>query len=105
MDPVTSTSGVDVNKYLPVDFEQRLSTAWASTVWRRLNSGSGLSAFSKDDPVRLLANNLDYWVPSVTAVIQDTLLEFPVVVGDGELPSEVRLVDGSVLEGAIPGWP
>ena len=96
---------VDISKYLPDDFEQRLSRAWAATVWRHLNSGSGLAAFSRDDPIRLLAHNLDYWIPPITEAIQDTLREFPVVPGDDDLPTEIRLIDGSVLEGAVPGWP
>lgn len=96
---------VDIDKYLPDDFEQRLSQAWASTVWRHLNSGSGLAAFSRDDPIRLLAHNLDYWIPPVTETIQDTLRGFPIAEGDGDLSAEIRLVDGSVLEGAVPGWP
>lgn len=96
---------VDIAKYLPDDFERRLSQAWASTVWRHLDAGSGLAAFSRDDPIRLLAHNLDYWIPPVTGVIQDTLRQFPMVDGDGDLPAEIRLVDGSVLEGAVPGWP
>ncbi len=63
----------DVGKYLPDDFGRRLSKAWAATVWPHLISGSGLSAFSPDDPIRLLAHNLDYWLPPVTEVVQDTL--------------------------------
>jgi hypothetical protein len=95
----------DVCKYLPTDFEQRLSRAWASTVWRQLNSGSGLTAFSSDDPIRLLAHNLDYWIPAVTETIQDRLRAFPVVAGDGELPDRIQLVDGTVFEQAVPAWP
>ncbi len=96
---------VDLAKYLPADFEERLSRAWASTVWRHLNSGSGLRAFSGDDPIRLLAHNLDYWIPPVTSVIEEALRGFPVVVGEGDLPDEIWLEDGSVLEGVVPGWP
>ena len=94
-----------VDKYMPSDFEHRLSRAWASTVWRHLNSGSAIGAFSSRDPIRLLAHNLDYWIPPVTSVIQETLGTYPVVVGDGDLPDRVSLVDGSTLDGAIPGWP
>ncbi len=42
--------------------------AWI--VWPHLVSGSRLSAFSPDDPIRLLAHNPDLWLPAVTAVIQ-----------------------------------
>jgi hypothetical protein len=95
----------DIARYLAPDFAQRLSQAWAATVWRHLNSGSGLAAFSSDDPIRLLAHNLDYWIPPVTEAIQVTLRDFPIVRGEGSLPADIRLVDGSVLEGAVPGWP
>lgn len=95
----------DVTEGLPADFENRLARAWAWTVWPHLNSGSSLGAFSDDEPIKMLAHNLDFWLPAVTDVIQDTLREFPVIAGEGELPTEVRLVDGSVLEGAVPGWP
>lgn len=92
-------------RYLPGDFADRLARAWAATVWRHLNSGSPVRAFSADDPIRLLAHNLDYWIPPVTDVIQDTLREFPLVPGEGELPEQAPLSDGSVLAGAVPGWP
>jgi hypothetical protein len=95
----------NVDQYLPADFEQRLSRAWAGTVWRHLNSGSPLGAFSKNDPIRLLAHNLDFWIPPVTEAIQQTLREFPVVEGDGDLPAEIQLIDGSILQGATPAWP
>ena len=64
-----------------------------------------MRAFSKDDPVRLLADNLEWWLPHVTAVIQDELGSFPVVPGEGELPTQVTLEDGSTLLGGVPGWP
>jgi hypothetical protein len=98
-------NSVDITRYVPEDFERRLARAWAATVWPHLSSGSGLAAFNRDDPIRLFAHNLDYWIPPVTEVIQETLRELPVVVGEGGLPAEIPLTDGSVLEGAVPGWP
>lgn len=64
---------LDVDKYLPADFEDRLARAWAWEVWPHLNSGSGLRAFTRDDPIRLLAHNLDFWLPPVTSTVQDIL--------------------------------
>ena len=55
----------NVDQFLSPDFGGRLAKAWAWTVWPHLNSGSRLSAFSKDDPIRLLAHSLDFWVPPV----------------------------------------
>ncbi|QQM22014.1 sigma-70 family RNA polymerase sigma factor [Rhodococcus sp. P-2] len=94
----------NIDKYLPHDFERRLSRAWAWEVWPHLNSGSGLRAFSEDDPIRLLAHNLDFWVPPVTSIIQGILREFP-EVDKGVLPGPVPLIDGGFLEGAVTGNP
>jgi hypothetical protein len=89
-----------VDRVLPADFAERLSRAWASTVWRHLNSGSPLRAFSDSDPVRLLAHNLDFWLPAVTAAIQEILGYLPVV--DPTIEEEpVPLMDGSFLEDAV----
>lgn len=94
----------NADRFLAPDFGERLAKAWAWTVWPRLNSGSRLSAFSKDDPIRLLAHNLDFWVPPVTHVIQATLATFP-EVDKGKVRGPVALEDGSILEGAVTGNP
>lgn len=88
------------DRYLPADFADRLSRAWASAVWRHLSPGSPQSAFTRSDPIRLLAHNLDFWVPPVTAVMEGVLRGFPVLDEPAaELP--VSLVDGSILDGAV----
>lgn len=89
---------------LPVDFESRLSRAWASTIWRRLVSGSPMRGFSGSDPIRVLAHNLDFWIPPVTAVMESILRTFP-EVDKGVEPQPVPLEDGSMLEGAVMGNP
>lgn len=94
----------DIDDFLPVDFESRLGRAWAWMVWRHLDSGSKMSAFKADEPLRLLAHNLDYWVPAVTTVIQERLGSFPEVSTGVEL-GPVPLTDGSYLEGAYAGYP
>ena len=97
-----------IDDFLPDDFETRLSRAWAYRVWRHLESGSKMRAFTRDDPIKLLAHNLDFWVPAVTATIQDRLREFP-EVDKGKDPSElgvpVTLEDGSILPGAVTAHP
>jgi len=92
------------DRYLPADFRDRLAKAWAWTVWPHLVSGSRISAFSPTEPIRVLAHNLDYWVPAVTAVIQDRLRAFP-EVDKGIEPCPVHLEDGAVLPGALAGNP
>lgn len=76
-----------IEDFLPEDFQARLSRAWAYRVWRHLESGSKLHAFTKDDPIKLLAHNLDFWIPAVTATIQDRLREFPEVDKGKDPPS------------------
>jgi hypothetical protein len=93
-----------LDRYLPTDFEQRLSRAWAATVWPHLISGSPMRAFSKDDPIRLLSHNLDFWIPAVTEVVQSILREFP-IVEKGVKERPVTLMDGGTLEGAVAGNP
>lgn len=99
---------IGIDDFIPEDFAARLSRAWAFRVWPHLESGSRMRAFTKDDPIKLLAHNLDFWIPAVTATIQVRLREFP-EVDKGKLPSElgvpVRLEDGSFLHGAVTGHP
>lgn len=96
-----------IDDFLPADFETRLSRAWAYRVWRHLETGSNMRSFTRDDPIKLLAHNLDFWVPAVTATIQDRLRELP-EVDKGLDPSQlgpVTLEDGSTLPGAVTGHP
>lgn len=95
-------AGIDT--FMPPDLDARLARAWAWTVWPHLMSGSKLKAFSADDPIRLLAHNLDFWVPPVTATIEDRLRDFP-EADKGKTTEPVVLEDGNVLEGALTGNP
>jgi hypothetical protein len=91
-------------RYLPMDFQMRLERAWAYAVWRHLMPGSPLRAFSGSDPIRLLAHNLDFWLPPVTAVVQDILRDLP-VVDKGVKEVHPLLTDGTVFEGAVMANP
>jgi hypothetical protein len=95
----------DVEKFLPADFANRLSRAWAFEVWRHIDSGTGLSGFSDRDSIKLLAHDLKFWLPAVTEVIQARLRELPIVNDDNEAEFPPPLIDGSVLEGALMGRP
>lgn len=90
--------------YLPADFGQRLSRAWGATVWRHLMPGSPQIAFTKDDPIRILAHNLDFWVPAVTEAMEDEMRTWPIVDTDGPT-GPVRLSNGEILEGVTAGGP
>ena len=92
-----------VDRYLAADFETRLSRAWASAVWRHLIPGSPLRGFSASDPIRLLAHNLDFWLPPVTAAMEEILRDRSVIGETEEGP--VPLDDGTILDGAVAAGP
>ena len=94
----------EIGRYLPADFETRLERAWAHAVWRHLIPGSPLRAFSGSDPIRLLAHNLDFWLPPVTTVIQDFLRGLP-VVDKGVEEIHPRLTDGTVFDSVVMANP
>jgi len=95
---------VEPDALLPQDFAERLSRAWAWTIWPSLMSGSSISAFSPGDPLRILSHQLDFWLPAVTEVIQSRLKDFP-AVENGIEPSPITLIDGSILDGATASNP
>jgi hypothetical protein len=75
--PLWPTNDVSWNRRLmPQDFEPRLSQAFAALVWRRLDSGSGLRAFSDSDPLKLLSHSLDFWLPYALIVLEDLMRDF-----------------------------
>ncbi len=92
----------DVDRFLRPDFADRLSQAWGSYVWRDLIGTSPISGFSRSDPIRLLAHNLDFWLPYTNGVAEDILRAAPFVDDDNsEFPA--TLADGSTLAGATAG--
>jgi hypothetical protein len=101
--PFTADWG-EIDRHLPATFRRSLAEAWARTVWPYLISGSRVDAFSDADPIRILAHNLDFWVPAVTDIVQDILGTFP-EVDKGKTTGPVRLVDGSYLNEAVAGNP
>lgn len=66
----------EAHQVLPPDFDTRLERAFAMHIWPHLVPGSHLDGFSRDDPIRLLAHNLDYWLGPVTEMIQDQLRSY-----------------------------
>ena len=91
------------DRYLPSDYPQRLSRAWAEAVWPRLMPGVGQRAFSSDDPIRVLAHDLDYWVPPATAVAQEILRGYPLVKSEAVQVTDyqVELADGTAIDATI----
>ncbi len=60
-----------VYKVLPPSFDERFSACFAEHVWPLLCSGSSLKSFSMNEPIRLLAHNLNFWLPFVDLAAQE----------------------------------
>jgi hypothetical protein len=84
----------DPLRALPADAEQRLSQAFARHVWPLLAPQSPLSAFRSDEPLRLLAHDLDFWLPPAVRVIEQIWRQFPFVEVDAKTPAPSRHRDG-----------
>lgn len=100
--PFISEHGA-IDKYLPADFEARLANAWAATVWRHLmpTPNSPLRGFTDREPIKLLAHNLDFWVPPVNGLIQDELRTLPTVSNGITEDEPVHLEDGTLIAASL----
>lgn len=86
---------------LPSDFDDRLARAFAAHVWRHLSPGSGMSAFTEREPLRLLAHNLDFWLGPATELIQNRLREFGRPDPDAEVAAKLRKARASIEEPGV----
>lgn len=77
-----------VTSKVPPDFEARTARAFAEVVWPFLSPGSPLAAFSREEPVRLLAHNLDFWLPHIDRVAQGIVSSFGRCALDKEASAE-----------------
>lgn len=57
----------------PSQVKDRLSRAFAYHVWPHLNSGSSIDKFDASESIRVLAHNLDFWLPYAYRVAEDRL--------------------------------
>jgi hypothetical protein len=73
-----------MDQHITNDFDGRLAKAFASHLWPWLDSGSRIHAFSEDDPIVLLAHNLNFWLPRIYKVAEERLRDFPRVEFDSE---------------------
>ncbi|MGO9120510.1 MAG: sigma-70 family RNA polymerase sigma factor [Desulfomonilaceae bacterium] len=105
---------------LPRDFDDRLAKAFSFHIWPLINSGSKASSFSKDDPLKILSHNLDFWLPWIFKVVENRLNQFERVEIENEdqlkkmeearlyLPPGVEpvrpLTGGAVWQGEADAW-
>lgn len=57
---------------VPLDFKERLTQALAWHLWPHLD-GRRPGSFSKDEPITMIANSLDFWLPYIDIVAQERM--------------------------------
>lgn len=67
---------------LPKDFDKRLSQAFSFYIWPYLLSSSTIHSFTENDPLKILAHNLNFWLPSVNKAIEEKISSW------GRIPPE-----------------
>ena len=102
----TSIPWQNYDKIFPRDFDSRLSAALAYHVWPLLVSQSGMSSFSMNDPIRILAHNLDFWLPYIQSVAEDRLGRFDRVKPEGkEVIKKLKTIKKGLPVGVKAGTP
>lgn len=101
------------------NFKDHLSKAFAHHIWPLLDTQNKISAFSKDDSLKLLAHNLNYWLPDIYSVIEDRLHEFGRIEPKSseqlkqieklqneypEIEVKLPLMGGTIWEGEDDAW-
>ena len=66
--PATPWSRDDVAGLMPTDFQERLSHSFANLVWPLLSPRTRMKDLSKNESLRLLAHNLDFWLPYIDVI-------------------------------------
>jgi hypothetical protein len=69
-----------ISTFLPSDFNERLAQAFAFHIWPYLGGRSDMRSFASRDSIRLLAHNLDFWLPYVHQVAQEWREQFALPV-------------------------
>jgi hypothetical protein len=96
---ITPMNSESVEPFLPHDFRDRLSKGFASHIWSFIEGGSSIGSFGKDEPLRLLAHNLDFWLPSAVRVAEQRLACFDrVAVESDAIGKKLAKIRGSITE-------
>lgn len=96
---IAPMNSYNIEPFLPIDFRDRLSKAFASHIWPFIEGGSSISSFGKQEPIRLLAHNLDFWVPNAVRVAEQRLASFDrVAIESDSVRSKLAKVRGAIAE-------
>lgn len=105
----------NIDYHITSVFDDRFAEAFAAYIWPYLISGSRIEAFTKNDPIKLLAHNLNFWLPCIYILAEQRMEKFPRVEFDNEkqiikleelrnnMPSDIQanrpLSGGSIWKG------
>ncbi len=85
-----------IEAFMKGDVERRLSRAFASHIWPLLSSSNRVNpigSFTKDDPLKLLAHDLKFWLPAVYRVCEDRVLSWePRPPHDAQEEEHIRIL-------------
>jgi hypothetical protein len=70
---ISPLHALDFESWLPFDFRERLSRAFATYIWTFIGGKSSLGAFDLNESLCLLSHNLDFWLPHATRVAEERL--------------------------------
>ena len=85
------------DRIIPKAFDKRLAEAFAHHIWPLISPCSKIGAFAKNEPLVLLAHNLDFWLPYAYAVTEARLRTFPrIKIEDSEQERKLAELRASV---------
>jgi hypothetical protein len=93
---------------LPCDWPQRLGSGLAQLLWPLLypRPSSPISAFSKNDSLRLLAHNVDFWLPHIDQLLQEMMRDgFRRVTADDDALAQMAELNRQAAANALAGDP
>jgi hypothetical protein len=73
-----------LDQFIRPDFGNCLSRAFAYHIWPLIDSSSRISAFSRDYPLKVLAHNLNFWLPYIVQAIEKRLKRLPLIAFEND---------------------
>lgn len=96
---------------LPKAFNDSFSMAFGEYIFPFLNSQSNIFSFGQSEPIKLLAHNLDFWLPYITQTIESHLQRYSrcefeseaqrktIIRENGLIPNEAQMMMNRPLTG------
>jgi hypothetical protein len=99
--------GAGAQRALGTNWRQRFGAALAEYLWPLLceRPRSPIAAFSKNDSIRLLAHNIDFWLSHLDVVLQEAMRGgFPRIDSDEATLARCRALDAAAQKHGDSSW-